>query len=81
MTDLQTNPAIIKLIEYAKKKKSVTYEEVNDFLPENIVNSDRIEEVISLLEKNSIRMEEEEVGVDIEELPQVPTGKKKLVYD
>jgi RNA polymerase primary sigma factor len=81
MTDLQTNPAIIKLIEYAKKKKSVTYEEVNDFLPENIVNSDRIEEVISLLEKNSIRMEEEEVGVDIEEMPQAPSGKKKLVYD
>jgi RNA polymerase primary sigma factor len=81
MTDLQTNPAIIKLIEYAKKKKSVTYEEVNDFLPENIVNSDRIEEVIVLLEKNSIKLEEEEVETDIEEAPPVPTGKKKLVYD
>ena len=81
MTDLQTNPAIIKLIEYAKKKKSVTYDEVNDFLPENIVNSDRIEEVIALLEKNSIKLEEEDVSVDIEEASPVPAGKKKLVYD
>jgi RNA polymerase primary sigma factor len=81
MTDLQTNPAIIKLIEYAKKKKSVTYDEVNDFLPENIVNSDRIEEVIALLEKNSIKLEEEDVSADIEEAPPVPVSKKKLVYD
>ena len=38
MSDLQNEPAIIKLIEFAKGKKSITYEEVNDFLPENIVN-------------------------------------------
>ena len=45
MTDLQNDPAIIKLVAYAKKKKTVTYEEVNDFLPDEIANSDRIEEV------------------------------------
>ena len=59
MSDIQNDPSVIKLIEYAKTKKSITYDEVNDFLPESIVNSDKIEEVINMLEKNKILLEEE----------------------
>jgi RNA polymerase primary sigma factor len=82
MTDLQNDPAIVKLIEYAKKKKSITYDEVNDFLPDAIVNSDRIEEVMAILEKNSIKMEEEEVDLPEEEEEQkAPPSKQKLLYD
>ena len=61
MSDIQNDPSVIKLIEYAKTKKSITYDEVNDFLPESIVNSDKIEEVINILEKNKILLEEENV--------------------
>ncbi len=80
MTDLQNDPAIIKLIEFAKKKKIITYDEVNDFLPEDIVNSDRIEDVISILEKNNIKLEDEDLNLEIvEEKP--AANKQKLVYD
>jgi RNA polymerase primary sigma factor len=59
MTDIRTDPAIIKLLEYASRKKRISYDEVNDFLPEDITNSDKIEEVITLLEQNNIILEEE----------------------
>ncbi len=59
MSDIQNDPSVIKLIEYAKAKKSITYDEVNDFLPESISNSDKIEEIISLLEKNKIKLEDD----------------------
>jgi RNA polymerase primary sigma factor len=54
MSEMQTEPAVEKLLEYAKNKKRVTYDEINDLLPDNIVNSDKIEEVIALLEKSKI---------------------------
>ncbi|MEE9306628.1 MAG: RNA polymerase sigma factor RpoD [Spirochaetia bacterium] len=81
MSDLQNDPAILKLLEFAKKKKTITYDEVNDFLPDDITNSDRIEEVMSILEKNNVKLEEEDVDIsDIEER-KPPASKKKLVYD
>jgi RNA polymerase primary sigma factor len=79
MSDLQNDPAILKLLEFAKKKKTITYEEVNDFLPDDITNSDRIEEVMSILDKNNVKLEEEDV--DLPEERKTPPSKKKLVYD
>ena len=83
MTDLQNDPAIVKLIAYARKKKSITYDEVNDFLPDAIVNSDRIEEVMAILEKNNIKMEEEEIDLpeEEEEEQKAPPSKQKILYD
>jgi RNA polymerase primary sigma factor len=82
MTDLQNDPAIVKLIAFAKKKKSITYDEVNDFLPDEIANSDRIEEVMAILEKNSIKMEEETIDLpEEEEEEKAPPSKQKLLYD
>jgi RNA polymerase primary sigma factor len=61
MSEMQTEPAVEKLLEYAKAKKSVTYDEINDMLPDNIVNSDKIEEVIAILEKNKVSIIEDSV--------------------
>lgn len=58
--DLLQEPEIAKLLEYAKKKKSISYEEVNDWLPEEIVNSDKIEDIIALLEKSGIDLVNDE---------------------
>jgi len=55
-----SDPAIIKLLEYARQKKTLSYEELSDFLPEHITNSDKIEQVLALLEANNIRLVEEE---------------------
>ncbi len=59
MSDLQTDPAVAKLLEYAKTKKNITYDEINDLLPDSVVNSEKIEEVIALLEKNKISITED----------------------
>jgi len=59
MSEMQTEPAVEKLLEYAKSKKNITYDEINDMLPDNIVNSDKIEEVIAILEKNKISIVED----------------------
>ena len=81
MSDLQNDPAIVKLIAYAKTKNGISYEEVNDFLPDSVVNSEKIEEVINILAKHNVHLEE--VGVVDEEVvetvPEKPTKKKKVV--
>jgi RNA polymerase primary sigma factor len=89
MTDLQTpnlalDPAVLKLIEYAKEKKTLSYEELSDYLPEHIANSDKIEQVLALLEANNVQLiEEEGSGEDeAESEPRKGPGsdKKRLVY-
>ncbi len=52
--------AVVKLLEYAKEKKSLSYEELSDFLPEHITNSDKIEQVLALLEAANVQLIEED---------------------
>ncbi|WP_304222685.1 RNA polymerase sigma factor RpoD [Gracilinema caldarium] len=83
MTELQLDPAVAKLIEYAKEKKSLSYDELSDFLPEHIVNSEKIEEVLALLEENNVQLIEEEnlsEEEEVEEHKEPETEKKRLVY-
>ncbi len=81
MSDLQNDPAIVKLIAYAKNKNGISYDEVNDFLPDSVVNSEKIEEVINILAKHNVHLEE--VGVVDEDVvdtvTEKPTKKKKVV--
>ncbi|MDR0524766.1 MAG: RNA polymerase sigma factor RpoD [Spirochaetaceae bacterium] len=83
MTDLQLDPAIVKLIAYAKEKKSLSYEELFDYLPEYIANSDKIEQVMVLLEENNVQLLEEDASSDEESEPEArkapDTEKKRLV--
>ncbi len=83
MSDIQNDPSVIKLIEYAKMKKSITYDEVNDFLPESIVNSDRIEEVMSILDKNKIVLVDESIqssGTDLLS-EEIDVGGEEVIHD
>ncbi|MCK4540839.1 MAG: RNA polymerase sigma factor RpoD [Spirochaetales bacterium] len=87
MTELLTDPAVQKLIEYGKSKKIITYDEVNDFLPDSIVNSEKIEEVIIILEKNNITLEDDALPVEARGEAQEVTEEqakgqkgKRLVY-
>ncbi|MDR1987182.1 MAG: RNA polymerase sigma factor RpoD [Treponema sp.] len=80
MTDLQLDPAVLKLIEYAKEKKSLSYEELADYLPEHIANSDKIEQVFALLEANNVHIFQEESPGDEEGEPEArktSRGEKK----
>jgi RNA polymerase primary sigma factor len=59
MSEIKTDPAISKLLEYVKTKKSLTYSEMNELLPDDIVNSEKIEAVISLLEEMKVNILED----------------------
>jgi RNA polymerase primary sigma factor len=59
MTELQNDRAIKKLLEYAKDKTTLSYDELNDLLPEELVKPDKIDEVMVVLADNNIRMSEE----------------------
>jgi RNA polymerase primary sigma factor len=87
MTDLELDPAVVKLIAYAKEKKTLSYEELSDFLPEAIANTDKIEQVLVLLEAANVQLVEEDPG-EGEEAGAAPARKaadegekKRLVYN
>jgi RNA polymerase primary sigma factor len=78
------DPAVVKLIEYAREKKTLSYDELSDFLPEHITNSDKIEQILILLEANNVQLiEEESSGEEESESEQRKNAgaeKKRLVY-
>ena len=80
MSDLELDPAIAKLLEYAKAKKTISFDELSDFLPEHILNSEKIDGILALLESNNIQLEEEELSVEDETPVKEPSDKKRLVY-
>jgi len=80
MSDLELDPAIAKLLEYAKAKKTISFDELSDFLPEHILNSEKIDGILALLESNNIQLEEEELPVEDETPVKEPSDKKRLVY-
>ena len=84
-SDAALDPAIIKLIEYAKDKKNLSYEELSDYLPEHIANTDKIEQVLALLEANNVQLvEEDSAGTEEEESDgkrkKSESGKKRATY-
>jgi len=80
MSDLEIDPAIAKLLEYAKSKKTISFDELSDFLPENVLNSEKIDGILALLEANNIQLEEEDVQLEEESPAKESSEKKRLVY-
>ena len=84
MTDLALDPAVVKLLEYAKEKKILSWDELNDLLPETILNTEKMDQVLVLLEQNKIQLLEEDTAADEEtqEEHKKPeeTDRKRLVY-
>jgi RNA polymerase primary sigma factor len=85
LEDMALDPAVLKLVEYAKVKKSLSYDELSDFLPEHIANTDKIEQVLVLLEVNNVQLIEEEASGEDEtegdRRKAADTEKKRLVYN
>jgi len=77
------DPAVVKLIDYAKEKKEIFFEELADYLPEYIANTDKIEQVLALLAENNIQVIEEEISEEETETEnrKTDTEKKRLVYN
>jgi RNA polymerase primary sigma factor len=73
MSDVVNDPAMVKLLEFAKKKGSVTFDEVKEILPEELVNGEKLDGVYEVLAKQGIQIEEEDplestAGEDEEDL-------------
>lgn len=79
MNENELDPAIAKLLEYAKEKKSISFDELSDFLPESILNSEKIDSILALLEANNILLEEEEVPLEDEQTLRRELQKNRLV--
>jgi RNA polymerase primary sigma factor len=76
--DIANDAAVKKLIEYAKGRKTISYDEVNDFLPGSMVHSDKFELVIALLARHKVKLEEEETAAEPEE--DKTRDRRKLIY-
>jgi len=62
-------PEIQKIISIGKANGEITYDEINEYLPEKIVNSERIEDVFTLLNQLGIEVVEEYSQKVMEEPP------------
>ena len=58
MTEITTNPKMTDLLDYALINKSITYEEINDRLPEELLKDESLGQVISILESNGITIDD-----------------------
>lgn len=60
----ELDSAIEKLIEYSKEKRSISWDELNGMLPSEILNSDKMETVLSELAKNNIQLKDDTDELD-----------------
>jgi RNA polymerase primary sigma factor len=75
--DISNDSRVKKLLEYAKGRKSVSFDEVAAYVPD-LARSDRMEQVIVLLAKHKVKIEEEEAASEPEE--EKTRDRRKLIY-
>ncbi len=61
-------PEIKKLLELGRKKKELTIDEINKNLPQDIINSEKIDDVFILLQKKNINVIDDVEMLSIEEI-------------
>lgn len=65
--DQELDPKVEKLLEYAKEKQVISWDEINEHLGQDFVNSPKMEEVLQLLTQSNIQIMEEDAGLDDED--------------
>ncbi|TFH40330.1 MAG: RNA polymerase sigma factor RpoD, partial [Chrysiogenales bacterium] len=70
---LDAVPEVKKLIEIGKQNGEITYDEINDVLPDKLLNSEKIDDVLILLNQLGIEVVEESTRKD----QSLPGVKKK----
>ena len=56
---MDLHPAVAELIELGRKRKWLAYEELNNTLPDELVDPDRIDDVLVVIDRHSIDMLDE----------------------
>ena len=62
--DQELDPKVEKLLDYAKDKQIVSWDEINEILGQDFVNSPKMEDVLQLLTQNNIQVMEEDADLD-----------------
>lgn len=77
MKNLLEYPEIEKLLEIGKQKKVISYEEINKNLPQEVIEDERIDDVLILLKESDISVKDEvEADLNLEEI--IEESKKEL---
>ncbi|MBQ3669845.1 MAG: RNA polymerase sigma factor RpoD [Treponema sp.] len=63
----QLDPLVQKLLDYAKDKTIISWDEINNILGQDFVNSPKMEDVLQILEQNNIQVMEEDADLDDED--------------
>ncbi len=58
--DQELDPAVNKLLEYVKDKQIISWDEINEVLGQDFVNSPKMDEVLQLLTQKNIQIMEED---------------------
>ena len=69
--DQELDPKVEKLLEYAKDKQIISWDEINEILGQDFVNSPKMEDVLQLLTQNNIQIMtdlDEDADADDEDL-------------
>ncbi|HOO70935.1 MAG TPA: RNA polymerase sigma factor RpoD [Spirochaetota bacterium] len=69
---LENIPEVKRLIDLGKQNNEITYDEINDILPDKLLNSEKIDDIFILLNQLGIEVVEESTRKT-----QVPPDKKK----
>ena len=80
----QLDPAVAKLLDYAKSKKELTWDEINELLTPELVNSDKMDDILIVLEKNNIKIIEEDTldeDMDDDDQDESDSKRKQLVFN
>ena len=70
--DQEQNPAISKILEYAKDKSIITWDEISVLVGQDFVNSPEMEKALQILHVNKIQvvesgLDDEDDDVDIDD--------------
>ncbi|MGL4524615.1 MAG: RNA polymerase sigma factor RpoD [Spirochaetia bacterium] len=77
--ELETDPAIQKLMEFAKLKNSISYDDLSEMLPEDMIQGDKIDNVLAHLEANNIKIEDAQIfPVDDDVVEEIPLEEEEL---
>ena len=68
MEETSNNPAVQKLLDFAKDKPFVTWDEATDILGQDFVNSPEMENILKLLSEKNIQIIETDIISDADEV-------------
>ena len=73
----QLDPAVAKLLDYGKSKKEITWDEINELLTPEVINSDKMDDILILLEKNNVQIKEEDSFDELDDDSDEEENKRK----